>query len=1136
MKRLMRLMFLLGAFSAGATAQSTDSSSYFPLGLWGIWIDRARAPYAGSLQPDDWDKERANWQAINGNYLVYWIPYWEENNLMTWASTHGYKMDIANWHYWDSAHSENPNSLYRWMNSSPLSDSVAAINEISRIHTAYGGQPGFHNYTFGQEGPVTDQTKWSKIEFLSRRIHDIDPSHKSYMVAANSPPAGFTDSVPHLDILQVDPYVFRVYIDPDLTDQQSALDDLLDHYDSTMRSVRGKHTEWQAIIQAHSEISGDSRRRPSALELRVQAYLALSRGARGITSYVYGSEVPVGTPKESDPLPIEGLLLGGAPRLVYEIRGLIDLNRDPYTSITDPDGIPAFQNVAELYTELSALGPQARKLRLYDAFPNSGIPTANASCIIGVSGNFVEIGVFKRFDQGPDSTAYFMLVNRICNDATGEIADSQAVTVSFAHPAFQWLKITEVVSGRQWAIAGSGAGAVFSDKIAPGGGKLYKLEQADLMTLAAFNKSASSTAIAYSNQRKLCRESNGRLHEVFESGGEAFYRNSTNDGATWQVTTRLSGGSGGSAAPCITMAGTTVIVVWQRWNGSSYQIQTSRSTNGGSAWSAPAILATVTSASPGPIPSVSGCDNAAFLAYRTASGSMNAMKSTNAGSSWASIAVVPGSTSTCNSPSSMMYYTPWMAAQSNLAYATNTPANSPRIYYTYFDFDVNNWGGSTDITSVVPSQYTAHGNPCLAVAPNTRGTGTVHVVWDALAPAPPPNMKVAVHRKMNFRSPGSTYSVLIGWGETSPSVSSVQDDRLWMISPSNQSSYLQKRYYNGSSWQTPTAVALGGMTPQMSVGRGTGTVSAKYIYAVGAQAPYTITVGAEALGKTGDGSIYSRELNIIDPSTGEGVTFELQSPSIGLADGSVVPIDFNWEFADTTTFDLAALVAAGRTAPFSVPQNAVSLIMPVSVYGSSQAAVLDSTEGTIALQVFSEGSSAPIGTVFSKTSSSIEAERVDMQMLSVPVKSSLPARGSLRLVPSFTGVRKDKKLIFSLGHIYRASGPDSMTKKMVPDLTGGVPDEVFLAEAYPNPFNPATVIRYGLPAPSQVSLVVFDALGREVTTLVNGEMAQGLHEVRFSQHQGGKGLASGLYFARLTVADTQGRETARKTIKLILMK
>ena len=1048
-------------------------------------------------------------------------------------------------------------------------DSVNA--RVSYLRTRWGASPSFYTYYVAHEADlwggydasdnlIHDTCSWKAIDHVLKQIklQDPSPAHKSYIVHWGRTTPGdllpwgitlsqFAQRFPDLGVYQIDLYVFGAAVGMNYAAQQTALDGLLFGYNDCYEAFRDRSTEWHAVIQTQREwintFPNMRLRRPSLEEIRVQAWLALSRGAKGISSFVYGSSDDPPTSKAAISMARSGYLglntLATGDVVYYD--GLVRSMgsppiRLPVGASLDHALINAFGNVDRVYQEISAVGTTIRKLRIYSAFGNSTLIPANAASIAGVVGDKIETGVFKRVDQGTDSTVHFLLVNCVCNTASGTVADSQQVTVSFTHPSWQWLKITEVVSGRQWAIAGSGAGAVFSDKIAPGGGKLYKLEQADLMTLATFNKSASSTAIAYSNQRKLCRESNGKLHEVFESGGEAFYRNSTNDGATWQVTTRLSGGSGGSAAPCITMAGTTVIAVWQRWNGSSYQIQTSRSTNGGSAWSAPAILATVTSASPGPIPSVSGCDNAAFLAYRTASGSMNAMKSTNAGSSWTSIAVVPGSTSTCNSPSSMMYYTPWMVAQSNLAYATNTPTNSPRIYYAYFDFDVNNWGGSTDITSVVPSQYTAHGNPCLAVAPNTRGTGTVHVVWDALAPAPPPNMKVAVHRKMNFRSPGSTYSVLIGWGETSPSVSSVQDDRLWMISPSNQSSYLQKRYYNGSSWQTPSAVALGGMTPQMSVGRGTGTVSAKYIYAVGAQAPYTITVGAEALGKTGDGSIYSRELNIIDPSTGEGVTFELQSPSIGLADGSVVPIDFNWEFADTTTFDLAALVAAGRTAPFSVPPNAVSLIMPVSVYGSSPAAMFDSAGGTIALQVFGEGSSTPIGTVFSKTSSSIGAERGDMQMLSVPVKSSLPTRGSLRLVPSFTGVREDKKLIFSLGHIYRASGPDSMTKKMVPDLTGGVPDEVFLAEAYPNPFNPATVIRYGLPAPSQVSLVVFDALGREVTTLVNGEVTQGLHEVRFSQDGARRGLASGLYFARLIVADTHGRELARKTVKLVLMK
>ncbi len=69
-----------------------------------------------------------------------------------------------------------------------------------------------------------------------------------------------------------------------------------------------------------------------------------------------------------------------------------------------------------------------------------------------------------------------------------------------------------------------------------------------------------------------------------------------------------------------------------------------------------------------------------------------------------------------------------------------------------------------------------------------------------------------------------------------------------------------------------------------------------------------------------------------------------------------------------------------------------------------------------------------------------------------------------------------------------------------------------LVQNYPNPFNPSTVIRFQLPVNSHVTLKVFDLLGREVATLVDGELAAGEHQVTFAPRD----FATGLYFYRLT--------------------
>ncbi len=81
----------------------------------------------------------------------------------------------------------------------------------------------------------------------------------------------------------------------------------------------------------------------------------------------------------------------------------------------------------------------------------------------------------------------------------------------------------------------------------------------------------------------------------------------------------------------------------------------------------------------------------------------------------------------------------------------------------------------------------------------------------------------------------------------------------------------------------------------------------------------------------------------------------------------------------------------------------------------------------------------------------------------------------------------------------------------VSDQDHFVPKEFKLYQNYPNPFNPNTVISWQLPVSSQVSLKIYDILGREVTTLVNEERPAGNYEVKFDA----SGLASGPYIYQL---------------------
>ncbi|MFB0517242.1 MAG: DUF3160 domain-containing protein [Candidatus Neomarinimicrobiota bacterium] len=101
-----------------------------------------------------------------------------------------------------------------------------------------------------------------------------------------------------------------------------------------------------------------------------------------------------------------------------------------------------------------------------------------------------------------------------------------------------------------------------------------------------------------------------------------------------------------------------------------------------------------------------------------------------------------------------------------------------------------------------------------------------------------------------------------------------------------------------------------------------------------------------------------------------------------------------------------------------------------------------------------------------------------------------------------------------------------------------VPARYRLYQNHPNPFNPATAIRFDLPAAAAVRLVVYDLLGRVVVVLVDGRMEAGYHQVIWNgTSSDGREMPTGIYIVRLLVP-LQGGETPAftKSIKMVLMK
>lgn len=82
-------------------------------------------------------------------------------------------------------------------------------------------------------------------------------------------------------------------------------------------------------------------------------------------------------------------------------------------------------------------------------------------------------------------------------------------------------------------------------------------------------------------------------------------------------------------------------------------------------------------------------------------------------------------------------------------------------------------------------------------------------------------------------------------------------------------------------------------------------------------------------------------------------------------------------------------------------------------------------------------------------------------------------------------------------------------------ISNEVPNSYTLHQNYPNPFNPNTIIKFDIPKSDFVSLKIYDALGREISTLVNEQLKPGTYETEFN----GANYPSGVYFYKLISGD-----------------
>ena len=132
--------------------------------------------------------------------------------------------------------------------------------------------------------------------------------------------------------------------------------------------------------------------------------------------------------------------------------------------------------------------------------------------------------------------------------------------------------------------------------------------------------------------------------------------------------------------------------------------------------------------------------------------------------------------------------------------------------------------------------------------------------------------------------------------------------------------------------------------------------------------------------------------------------------------------------------------------------------------------------------------------------------------------------GGIALIPSSPGDPVD--------FVGSVTGNVNVTLTGIREQTQQLPTHFQLEQNYPNPFNPSTTINYQLPSSSHVVLKIYNVLGQEMETLIDGIQEAGYKSVIWNAQR----AASGVYFYRIDATSSSGKPAFSQTRKLMVIK
>lgn len=269
---------------------------------------------------------------------------------------------------------------------------------------------------------------------------------------------------------------------------------------------------------------------------------------------------------------------------------------------------------------------------------------------------------------------------------------------------------------------------------------------------------------------------------------------------------------------------------------------------------------------------------------------------------------------------------------------------------------------------------------------------------------------------------------------------------------------------------------------------------------------------------------YHRSIAIIDTTTNNWLEVRLDKLSVKTKTGEEFAIPFAEAKEDTYSLTPANAFANLASAWFTLPADAESLLVRCQINGQGLSAIknranLINVEMALAHK---NGETLKLPVITASSENLPETKRT-MALL-----ASNLAGGEISLRAQVSGIDNKSSLIASLGHIYEIV--ETPLPKALENIAETATPQAFFVEAYPNPFNPSTQIRFAMKDAGLATLRVYNLNGQLVRELLNEPRAAGEYALPWDgRNHRGEAVASGVYFIRFKA----GQEVKLKKVMLV---